>query len=248
MKKLLLTLSIAAASSFSAQYSSGVVSLPAAGMTVKLDTNATTVTITLTGDSNSMLGIGFGSSGMASGSDGFIYNSSSSRDYTFNGFTAPSADPVQDWTQTSNTVSGSTRTVVATRSLNGGTGDFAIPNAPGSINIFYARAGGSQAIAYHSGGTRSYATLTMGAVLATGEVEAKKSSIVLYPNPAKETVSFKNADKISSVDMYESTGRKVKSVKADGKEISVAELKPGNYYLEVTFKDGSVSFEKLIKE
>lgn len=247
MKKLLLTLSIAAASSFSAQYSSGVVSLPAAGMTVKLDTNATIVTITVTGDSNSMLGIGFGSSGMASGSDGFIYNASASRDYTFNGFTSPSADGVQDWTQTSNTVSGSTRTVVATRSLAGGTGDFPISNAAGNISIYYARNPNGQGIAYHSG-NRGYATLTMGTVLATGEVEAKKSSIVLYPNPAKETISFKNTDKISSVDIYESTGRKVKSVKTDGKEISVAELKSGNYYLEVTLKDGSVSFEKLIKE
>lgn len=247
MKKLLLTLSLAVASSFSAQYSSGVVSLPAAGMTVKLDTNATTVTITVTGDSNSMLGIGFGSSGMASGSDGFIYNSSASRDYTFNGFTSPSADAVQDWTQTSNTVSGSTRTVVATRSLNGGTGDFAISNAAGTISIYYARNPNGPGIGYHSG-NRGYASLTMGAVLATGEVEAKKSSMVIYPNPARETVNFKNADKIRSVEVYEPSGRKVKSVKIDGKEISVAELKAGNYYLEITLKDGSVVFEQLIKE
>lgn len=96
MKKILLTLSMAAASLLSAQYSSGVVNLSAAGMTVKLDTNATTVTITLTGDSNSMMGIGFGSSGMASGADGFIYNSSANRDYTFAGYTAPSADASQD--------------------------------------------------------------------------------------------------------------------------------------------------------
>lgn len=248
MKKLLLTLSLAAASSFSAQYSSGVVSLPTAGMTVKLDTNATTVTITLTGDSNSMLGIGFGSSGMASGSDGFIYNSSANRDYTFAGYTTPSADASQDWTQTSNTVSGGTRTVVATRSLNGGSGDFPIPNSPGNINIFYARTGGGQAIAYHSGGLRGYATLTMGAVLATGEVAAESKKTVLYPNPAKETFTFKNVDKIKTVDIYESTGRKLKSVKVDGKEVNISELKSGNYYLEITLKDGSTVFEQLIKQ
>lgn len=249
MKKVLLTLSMAAACLVNAQlFSTGTVSLGSSGMTVKLVTDPTTVTITLTGDSNSMLGIGFGSSGMASGSDGFIYNSSANRDYTFGGYTAPTADASQDWTQTSNTVSGSTRTVVATRLLAGGSGDFAIQNAPGSINIFYARTGGSQAIAYHSTGLRGYATLTMGSVLATGEVAAESKKVVLYPNPAKETFTFKSVEKIKNVDIYEATGRKVKSVKVDGKEVNISELRPGNYYLEITLKDGSTVFEQLIKK
>lgn len=247
MKKLLLTLSTAAASLVGAQFSSGTVNLSSAAMTVKLDTNATTATITLTGDSNSMLGIGFGNVGMASGSDGFIYNSSANRDYTFNGFSNPTADAAQNWTQTSNTVSGSTRTVVATRTLAGGAGDFALSNAAGNISIFYARTPGSQALGYHSG-NRGYATLTLGAVLATGEVVAQKNRIIVYPNPAKETITFRNADKVKSVDIYESTGRKVKTVSMDGKEINVSDLKSGNYYLEITLKDGSASFEQLIKE
>ncbi|MCY1663414.1 T9SS type A sorting domain-containing protein [Chryseobacterium sp. SL1] len=247
MKKVLLTLSMALAISVGAQFSSGTVNLSAAAMTVKLDTNATTATLTLTGDSNSMLGIGFGSSGMANGSDGFIYNSSSNRDYTFVGFSSPSADATQDWTQVSNTVSGSTRTVVATRSLAGGTGDFAIPNSVGTINIFYARTAGGTGIAYHSS-NRGYASLTMGAVLATGEVAAQSKKVVLYPNPAKETINFKDADKIKNIDVFESTGRKVKTIKADGKEVNISDLKSGNYYLEITLKDGSTSFEQLIKE
>ncbi len=247
MKKVLLTLSLALANFAWAQFSSGTVSLPAAGMTVKLDTNATTVTITLIGDSNSMLGIGFGNVGMASGSDGFIYNSSANRDYTFSGMTMPTADASQDWTQTSNTVSGSTRTVVATRSLNGGSGDFPILNAAGSINIFYARTAGSQSLGYHSG-NRGYATLTMGATLGTSETTLANKKVMLYPNPAKETVSFKNADKIKSVDIYEATGRKVKTVIVDGENISINDLKSGNYYFEITLKDGTTSYQQLIKE
>ena len=248
MKKVLLTLSMALATSLGAQFfSSGTVNLPAASMTVKLDTNATTATITLVGDSNSMMGIGFGNVGMASGSDGFIYNSSANRDYTFGGMVAPTADASQDWTQTSNTVSGSTRTVVATRSLTGGAGDFAIPNAAGTINIFYARNASGQGIAYH-GANRGYATLTMAGVLATNDVAAESKKVVLYPNPSKDVVNFKNADKIKSVDIYESAGRKVRSVKVDGQNISVSDLKSGSYYLEIILKDGSTSFEQLIKE
>ncbi len=247
MKKLLLISSLVLATTVSAQFSSGVVTLGSTGMTVKLDTTPTTATITLTGDSNSMLGLGFGSSGMANGADGFIYNSTSSRDYTFGGFTAPSADPVQDWTQTSNTISGSTRTVVATRSLLGGTGDFVIPNAAGTINIFYARTSGGQSIAYH-GASRGYVSLNMVASLGTNDLVAESKKVSLYPNPAKSTVNFKNADKIKSVDIYESTGRKVKTVKLESESINVSDLKSGSYYLEITLNDGTLSFEKLIKE
>lgn len=248
MKKILLTLSLAFTSFAWAQFSSGTVMTPV--MTVKLVVAPTKVTLTLTGDSNSMLGIGFGTSGMDSGADGFIYNSSANRDYSFSGVpNAPTADASQDWTQTSNTVSGSTRTIVATRSLSGGAGDFAIPNAAGTINIFYARRLGNQAIGYHGNTDRGYATLTMTATtLGTNEVAAESNKFSLYPNPAKETVSFKNADKIKSVEIYESAGRKVRTANIDGEKINISDLKSGIYYFEITLKDGTVTHEKLIKE
>lgn len=248
MKKTLLALSVLMANFALAQFSSGTVNLPATSMTVKLDTTPSGVTITVTGDSNSMLGIGFGTVGMASGSDGFIYNSSANRDYTFVGMTTPNADAAQDWTQTSNTVSGSTRTVVATRSLSGGAGDFAIANAAGTINIFYSRKSGGTSLGYHDAG-RGYATLTMTAAsLSTNEIAANSKKVNLYPNPAKATVSFKNFDKIKSVDIYEATGRKVKSVKPESESISVEDLRSGSYYVEILLKDGTASYEKLIKE
>lgn len=248
MKKTLLALSVLMANFALAQFSSGTVNLPATSMTVKLDTTPSGVTITVTGDSNSMLGIGFGTVGMASGSDGFIYNSSANRDYTFVGMTTPNADAAQDWTQTSNTVSGSTRTVVATRSLSGGAGDFAIANAAGTINIFYSRKSGGTSLGYHDAG-RGYATLTMTAAsLSTNEIAANSKKVNLYPNPAKATVSFKNFDKIKSVDIYEATGRKVKSLKPESESISVEDLRSGSYYVEILLKDGTTSYEKLIKE
>lgn len=249
MKKTLLALSVLFANFALAQFSSGTVNLPATSMTVKLDTTPSGVTITVTGDSNSMMGIGFGTTGMAAGSDGFIYNSSANRDYSFNNVpNAPSADASQDWTETSNTISGSTRTVVATRSLSGGAGDFAIANAAGTINIFYSRKSGGTSLGYHDAG-RGYASLTMTAAnLSTNEIAANSKKVNLYPNPAKSTVNFKNFDKIKTVDIYEATGRKVLSVKPDGESISVENLRSGSYYLEIQLKDGTTSYEKLIKE
>ncbi|MCS3530578.1 T9SS type A sorting domain-containing protein [Chryseobacterium sp. JUb7] len=249
MKKVLLTLSLVIANFALAQFSSGVVNLGTTGMTVKLETTSTLATLTVTGADNSFLGIGFGSSGMAGGADGFIYNSTANRDYTFNGIgVTPSADGAQDWNVTSNTTASGTRTVVATRSLAGGAGDTPIPNAAGPFGIFFAKGNNTLTISNHTPANRGYATLNMTATLGTDEVAANAKKVILYPNPAKETVSFKNADKIKSVDIYESTGRKVKSVKLDGESIPVNELRSGSYYFEILLKDGSVSYEKLIKE
>lgn len=258
MKKVLLTLSLALASAVGAQFSSGTVSLGSTGMTVKLDTSSTLATLTLTGADTSYLGIGFGGTGttggMGTGVDGFIYNSNSTTnsnlDYTFAGVGAtPNADASQDWTITSNTTSGGIRTLIATRSLAGGTGDTAFTNSAGSVNIFFAK-GPSTTLAanYHGFGNRGYAILNKTATLGTNDLALESKKVVLYPNPAKETVNFKNADKIKSIDIYEASGRKVKSVKIDGENISVADLKSGSYYFEITLKDGTLSFEKLIKE
>ncbi|MBO6184331.1 MAG: T9SS type A sorting domain-containing protein [Chryseobacterium sp.] len=257
MKKILLTLSIALANFAWAQFTTGTVTL-STGMTVKLDTSPTLATLTLTGPNTSFLGIGFGGTGtgggMGNGVDGFIYNVDSTTntnlDYTFAGVgNTPNPDAVQDWTITSNTVASGTRTIVATRSLSGGAGDTAFTNAAGTMNIFFAK-GPSTTLAYHGGGTgnRGYAVLTKAGTLGVTDILAENKKVRLYPNPAKETVSFKNTDKIQSVDIYESTGRKVKTVKVDGENISVSDLKSGNYYFEITMKDGSTAYQKLIKE
>lgn len=258
MKKVLLALSVVFANFAMAQFTTGTVNLGSTGMTVKLDTSSTLATLTLTGSDTAYLGIGFGgtgsSGGMASGVDGFIHNSLSTTntnlDYTFAGVgSTPNADATQDWTVTSNTVAAGTRTIVATRSLAGGSGDTAFTNSNSTINIFFAK-GPSTTLAsnYHGGSNRGYAMLTRSALLGTSDLAMENKKVSLYPNPAKETVSFKNADKIKSVDIYESTGRKIKTIKVDGADINVADLKSGNYYFEITLKDGSLSYEKLIKE
>ncbi|MCY0977282.1 T9SS type A sorting domain-containing protein [Chryseobacterium wangxinyae] len=247
MKKILLTASLALATIAQAQFSSGIVNLGTTGMTVKLDTTPSLVTLTLTGADNSYLGIGFGNAGMASGSDGFIYNSTANRDYSFNGIGAfPSADSSQDWTEVSNTTSSGIRTVIATRSLSGGTGDIMITNTAGVKNIFFAR-GGSTTISQHSGTNRGYASLNMTATLGTQDIDLESAKIIFYPNPAKDIVTFKNPEKIESVEIYESTGRKLKSIKLQGNRINISELKNGVYYIEINLNNKTQFIEKLIK-
>ncbi|UFK98599.1 T9SS type A sorting domain-containing protein [Kaistella faecalis] len=250
-RKLLLILSsFCACILIGAQYSSGAPFLVGTtGVSVKMETKPTMVRLTLSGPSNSFLGLGAGDEGMASGADGFIYNSASARDYTFNGVgVTPSADAVQDWTVTSNTISGSTRTVVATRSLSGGAGDAPIPNAAGTVNVFVARGDGTLTLSYHGAGNRDYATLVMSydAALAADDVNLQ-GKIMMYPNPSKGTVNFKNSESIKSILVYDSTGRFIVSPKLKNSGIDLNRLSPGTYFLEIEANDGVKSFEKLIK-
>lgn len=236
-----------------AQYSSGgPFAVGTTGVSVKMETTPTIVRLTLIGPSNSFLGLGAGSNGMANGADGFIYNSTASRDYTFNGVgVVPSADSSQDWTVTSNTVAGSTRTVVATRTLAGGSGDTPIPNASGTINVFVARGNGTLVISDHTPANRDYATLVMifDSALATGEVNVNpEKKILFYPNPSKGIVYLNNAEKIKSIVLYDPSGRKVLEPKIKNNQIDISKLNSGKYFIEIENSDGSKLFEKILKQ
>lgn len=246
-KTLLFGVALATSVSLNAQFSSGVVSLGSTGMTLKVDTTPTLVKYTLTGASNSYLGIGLGADGMAEGADGFIYNNSTSRDYTFGGIgVPPTADTTQDWTVVSDNVVGTTRTIVAQRSLAGGAGDTAIPNAAGAISIFFAR-GGSLTIAQHSGTNRGYTTLNMSPSLAVNDVQYSKP-FMIYPNPVKDELNFKNAENISTINILDLNGKVISSTKAIQEKMNVSKIQPGIYFIEITDKSGNVSYQKMIKD
>lgn len=239
------------------QYSTGTVPLFSTpggadlAYSVKIDLTPSLVTLTLIGPSTGWLGMAFNTTNMDDiGKDVVIFDGTNLSDRTFNGQgVVPPLDGTQNWTVTSNTVAGSVRTVIATRALNTGDANdyvFTVPPA-GPLNITYGRRLSNFTIGYHGSNSCGTTSLSFG-TLGTKETASENKKIVLYPNPAQEMVSFKNADKIKSVDIYESAGRKVRSVKLEGENISVRDLKSGTYYFEITLKDGSTSYEKLIKE
>ena len=179
MKKITLLLFVGV-SSFG-QFTTGVVNLTGTG-TLKIDTNATTATMTLTGSNTRWLGIGFGGSTMSTVTDMFIWNSTANRDYTpSGGQSTPSADASQSWTIVSDNVAGATRTVVATRPLVS-SGDFTFLNNTSSINIIYNQ-GTSVALAYHGNNPteRGFLTLTR---TALGLEDFSLNATQIYPNPS----------------------------------------------------------------
>lgn len=245
-KNLLLCIPLFISGIFFSQFSTGSVNLPTTGMNVKIDVDATNVTMTLKGSSTGWLGIGFSDEGMKDGADGFIYNSSANRDYTFSGVgVTPSADAAQNWTELSNTVASGVRTLVVRRTLAGGAGDFVFTNSTGTLPIFYAR-GSALGLANHGSGNRDYATLTFSPSLAVDDANASSKKIGVYPNPVKDILNFTNSDKIGSIKIYDSAGKQVISQKS-AENLNVSQLTKGVYFIEFENIEGSRSYEKIIK-
>lgn len=244
-QKLFFLIAIFSYSLLFSQFSTGTVSLPETGMTVKIDTNLTTVTLTLTGSSNSWLGIGFNASGMGDTPDAFIYNSSASRDYKINGYITPSADSSQDWTVTTNNINSGTRTVVATRSLTGGTGDYAFTNASGSIDIIYAIGPSTLNLTKHS--SKGATTLNF-SNLGVDDISKIKESFKISQNPVKNNLEFRISANVKSAKIYDISGKQVKSTNESVNNLNVSDLQSGIYFLEIETKDKGSFFEKFIKE
>lgn len=227
------------------QFTTGTVSLPATGMTVKIDVNATTVTLTLTGSSTAWLGIGFNAVAMGDLPDVFVYNNTTNRDYNIFGYVTPTADAVQNWTVSSNTITSGTRTIVASRPLAGDAGDYLFTNAAGNLNIIYAM-GSSLSFAKHI--ANDTATLTFAPILAVDDVTKLKNSFRISQNPVGNMLTFEFDGKVKSAKIYDPSGKLLKSFASSEKFFEVANLKSGNYYLEIESENNGSFFQKFIKK
>ncbi|HYD23115.1 MAG TPA: T9SS type A sorting domain-containing protein [Flavipsychrobacter sp.] len=76
--------------------------------------------------------------------------------------------------------------------------------------------------------------LSVNNTLANAEAQT-----TVYPNPAADVVNFTAPGKVTGVTVYDVSGRKVKSVPANGNSFSVSELTPGYYNVQLTGKDFS---------
>ncbi|WP_438967115.1 T9SS type A sorting domain-containing protein [Flavobacterium sp.] len=243
-RRLLLTFALAAISlGVNAQTASTTTTLGSTGMTAKIETSATQVTLTLTGPSNRWLAIGFGGSQMSSATDMFIWNATANRDYTpSGGYSAPSPDAAQSWTVTSDNVSGTTRTVIATRALVS-SGDFTFTNTATSIPVIFAL-GSSSTISNHS----NRGATTISRTLANDEFTLEKSSI--FPNPSNGAFTIATTTSLTNVAVYTLTGSFVKNIEikdAEINEVSVDGLSSGIYLLELSNETEKV-WKKVVVE
>ena len=247
MKKILLILFLTSSISLFAQsFSTGTQTL-LSGLTANINIDADTdiTTLTLTGPSNAWFAIGFGNLDMQ-GTDVFRTNGSTIVDAYSSGNALPAQDSSQDWTLVSNTVSGSNRTIVATRANNTGDSDDHIFNASaGSLSVIYAK-GSSTNYAYH-GGNRGFTTLS----LTLGISENKLLSFEMYPNPVSDVLNIQlptGTDK-AEVGVYDYTGRLVstKTISSNDSTLDVQNISKGIYIIRAT-TNSKIGVQRFIKK
>ena len=193
-------------------FSTGVVNLSSSAglaMSAKIDVG-TQVTLTLTGPSGRWFAVGFNATGMGNGNDVVAVHASGTLnafDASIGGYSAPTADPQQNWTIVSDQVTSGVRTIIATRALNtGDANDHVFTASTGSLGLIWARAGtNSFSYSYHGNSNRGISsanftlvppppaaptgsatqTFCSGALLS--QLSASGSSIQWYANPTGGT-------------------------------------------------------------
>ena len=247
MKKILLILFLTSSISLFAQsFSTGTQTL-LSGLTANINIDADTdiTTLTLTGPSNAWFAIGFGNLDMG-GTDVFRTNGSTIVDAYSSGNALPAQDSSQDWTLVSNTVSGSNRTIVATRANNTGDSDDHIFSASaGSLSVIYAK-GTSTSYAYH-GGNRGFTTLSV----TLGISENKLLSFEMYPNPVSDVLNIQlpTGTDEAEVGVYDYTGRlvSIKTISSNDSTLDVQNISKGIYIIRVA-TNSKIGVQRFIKK
>ena len=250
MKKTLLILFLITSSSLFAQsFSTGTQTLTS-GLTanINIDNDTGTTTLTLAGPSNKWFGIGFGNSNM-NGTDIFMTNGSSIRDAysTSNGQPQADSSPESgDWTLVSNTVSSSTRTIVATRANDtGNSNDHTFSASAGSLTVIWAIGASSQYSSGHS--NRSATTLSV----SLGISENNLLNFEMYPNPVSDLLNIQlpTGTEKAEVGVFDYTGRLVssKTISSNDTAIDVQQISKGIYMIRVD-ANNKIGVQRFIKK
>ena len=221
-------------------------------MTVKISLNQATsmATITLTGPSTRWFALGLDTSTMAGNKDVICY-SSSLLDRYFS--TATHVQPITDAQNNlmldSNTVNGTTRTLVISRPFNtGDANDHVFDFNANSLNIVWSVGPALDLGVKHS--TKGIATLTF-STLGT-ETYTLDNSFGVSPNPTTGIISLKNPANfaIQTIRLFDNQAKLIKTWNYTDENLSsntldLSDLTKGIYYLEVT-ADKDKSVKKII--
>jgi Secretion system C-terminal sorting domain len=255
MKKIAFTFLLTLAPFVFAQnHSTGVITL-ASNMTAKFDTNATTVTLTLTGPSDRWFALGIGvTSGFFMGDGDVVVYSSGLTDRNYIGTQAPSTTETQNWTTVSDTVDSMTmiRTVVATRALNtGDVEDYVFTNGTGTLSLAFARGNSAtQSLAYHGNsgtGNRGFANATF--VLSTDSFYL--AGFKMYPNPADSIFAIELPQNVlsSNVEMFDIAGKTIlkKTITTLDNKIDISSLVAGTYLVNVSNNEANYTTQLVVQ-
>lgn len=234
-------------------YSTGTITLSnttGLAMTLRLDVGSQ-VSMTLTGPAGRWFAVGFGATSMAAGTDVVLCHTNAtltSFDRHLPGFAAPVEDLIQNWTINSNDVSGSVRTITATRALNtGDANDFIFPAEPASLNIIWARAISNNYSLVNHGSTNRGATAVN---FTLGSNDFATSNVKMFPNPANSMVYLELPETMqqAEIQIFDMLGKKVKHLiyNQNAINISVNDLNKGFYQVIIIAEDKVLSQNLII--
>lgn len=238
---------------FGQTYSTGTLNLNAINgnslnYSAKIDVTSSLVTLTLIGPATGWLAIGFNNTTMANSGDVVLFDGTALTDRTFNGFAAtPVLDAQQDWTLVTNTVSSGVRTVVGTRArVTGDATDYVFSATAQSLNLVYARKVSNFDVSYH--GSNSCGTVLSSITL--GNEKFKIDEFKLYPNPARDFVSFSLPSEVAqgTVKIYDMLGKVVitQLITPNENSIGISKLTSGSYLVVLRTEYGNATKTLLV--
>jgi hypothetical protein len=241
MKKLLLIPILMLAFQAQAQLKTTGVKV-IGSMTIKLDLNQTTsvVTMTMTGPSTKWITVGFNATSMSSNTpiDCFTYATSMLDQHLSGGHNKAITDVTQNLTLVSNTVTGTTRTVVVTRPFStGDANDYTFSYAMTTLSIIWAVGPSTNFNSEHT--SKGSATVTFAADLGV-EALTFADELSVYPNPSTGTfyISNEGLETITALKVYNAEAQLVKEIPVDSAErtlsIELSGLTAGIYFLEIS--------------
>ena len=244
---------ISFANMFGQTYSTGTITFaaPMTEYSVKIDVSPTLVTLTQIMPSDRWYSLAFNNVSMSSGDIIAFINTANISDRQLSGFGTPGADAVQSWTTTSNTVSGTTRTVISTRVLNTGeVGDYVFTNTAGSINLACSRAGGPGfTLGSHGGSANAVSTSSYGLTLGNNKFEIE--SFKMFPNPSKGSLTIELPEFTNSgnLKIYDNLGRVILSdvLSATNNRVDTSTFAKGTYLVVIRTEYGN-STKNLVIE
>jgi hypothetical protein len=215
--------------------SSGIVTLNSS-MSLQVDVNSatSTVTLTLSGPADKWFAIGFNATSMSNGTD-CIYYSTSLVDSVITGQGAPTTDASNEWTVVSNNLlSATTRSLVLTRNFVGGAGDYTFNYNNNSLNIIWAFGSGTAMTGHVSRGSSN-----LGFTLGVDNFTSLEN-ITIAPNPSNGIFNItKNIQtSISKVTVFDINGKVLKVIDSelalDSIQMNLSDFSKGVYFVEIS--------------
>ena len=257
MKNKLLFLMLIGVSffSYSQTKSSGTVSLNSvsgASLSVKIDLNqaSSLATITMVGPSNKWFSIGFNSTTMARNTDCITYGTSLLDQYLPGGQNQPTTDTTNNLTLVSNSVSGSTRTVVLTRPLSTGDAKDYTFNyntiSSTNLNIIWAIGPDTNVANQHDYFNAQNLTFSV----LGNESFPTLENLTISPNPSNGIFNISNTNliQLSKIKIFDTNAKLIKEIAILENQTNISldltNLSKGLYFVELS-NDNDKTIKKI---